>query len=75
MTRRDDIARDLGQALRVRRRRLGLTQQDVADLSGLARYTVGRVERGDAGVQLDTLTRIADAVGLTVSLSTRYRES
>jgi transcriptional regulator with XRE-family HTH domain len=52
-----------------------LTQQDVADLSGLARYTVGRVERGDAGVQLDTLSRLADAVGLTVSLSTRYRES
>ena len=75
MTHVDDIARTVGDALRHRRRQLNLTQQDVADLAGLARYTIGRVEAGDAGAQLDTLARMADAVGLTVSLSTQYRES
>ena len=68
MTNTDDIARGLGKQLK-------LTQQDVADLTGLARYTIGRVEKGDAGTQLATLGRVADAVGLVVSLSTRYGDS
>lgn len=75
MTHVDDIAAAVGGTLRSRRRQLDLTQQDVADLTGLARYTISRVEAGDAGVQLDTLTRFAEAVGLTISLSTQYRES
>ena len=75
MTNTDDIARDRGKVMRTRRRQLGLTQQDVADLTGLARYTIGRVEKGDPGTQLDTLGRVADAVGLVVTLSTRYRDS
>lgn len=75
MTNTDDIARELGKVIRTRRKQLKLTQQDVADLTGLARYTIGRVERGDPGTQLDTLGRVAEAVGLVVSLSTQYRDS
>ncbi|OFW66534.1 MAG: hypothetical protein A2Z12_01925 [Actinobacteria bacterium RBG_16_68_21] len=75
MTNTDDIARGLGKVIRARRKQLKLTQQDVADLTGLARYTIGRVEKGDAGTQLATLGRVADAVGLVVSLSTRYGDS
>jgi DNA-binding XRE family transcriptional regulator len=71
----DDTVLTVARALRDRRRQLKLTQQDVADLAGLARYTVVRVEGGDDGVQFDTVRRIADAVGLTISLSTQYRES
>ena len=75
MTNADDISRDIGKAIRIRRKQLKLTQQDVADLAGLARYTIGRVEKGDSGTQLGTLSRIAGAVGLNVSLSARYRSS
>jgi transcriptional regulator with XRE-family HTH domain len=75
MTNTDDIALELGKVIRTRRKQLRLTQQDVADLTGLARYTIGRVEKGDPGTQLDTLGRVADAVGLVVSLSTQYRDS
>jgi len=75
MTYTDDITRTVAHALRDRRRQLNLTQQDVADLAGLARYTIVRVEAGDTGAQFGTLRRITDAIGLTISLSTQYRES
>jgi transcriptional regulator with XRE-family HTH domain len=75
MTYTDGTVEAIARGLRHRRRQLKLTQQDVADLAGLARYTVVRVEGGDPGVQFDTVRRIADAVGLTISLSAQYHES
>jgi HTH-type transcriptional regulator/antitoxin HipB len=75
MTYTDDTVKAIARRLRDRRRQLKLTQQDVADLAGLARYTVVRVEGGDPGAQFDTVRRMAEAVGLTISLSTQYRES
>jgi len=75
MTHTDDIMGSLGDVIRARRRQLNLTQQDIADLTGLARYTVIRVEAGDQNVRIETLDRVANAVGLIITLSTQYREA
>jgi len=74
MTDLTDIEVVLGSGIRARRKQLGLTQQDVADLSGLSRDTVVRVEAGDTRARIETLTRIAAAVGLTLTLAPQYRE-
>lgn len=43
-----NLARQLGQAARSRRRELGLTQQQLADAAGVSRGFVVRLERGDS---------------------------
>jgi transcriptional regulator with XRE-family HTH domain len=70
-----DTTTGLGAALKSRRKRLEMTQLEVANLSGVNRETVVRAERGDEGVSLGTLTRIARAVGLEVTLEPVYRTS
>ncbi|HDL41739.1 MAG TPA: XRE family transcriptional regulator [Actinobacteria bacterium] len=56
----------LGHSLRSRRKNLRLTQQDLADICGVQRQTVGRLERGDPAVSADTLVSVASSLGLDV---------
>ena len=51
-------------AIRSRRKALGLTQRDVAELCGVQRQTIGRLERADPSVSFGTATAVADALGL-----------
>ncbi|HWT95381.1 MAG TPA: helix-turn-helix transcriptional regulator [Solirubrobacteraceae bacterium] len=57
----------LGRAIRARRRELGLSQQALADRSGLHRTYVGGVERGQRNLSFENL--VALAVALDVRLS------
>lgn len=75
MTDKPDSTVALGTDLRQRRKLLGLTQLDVAGLSGVNRETVVRAEAGDEGVALGTFRRIAAALGLEVTLEPVYRSS
>lgn len=59
----------LGQALRERRRHLGLSQQDLADLADVGVRLVHEVERGSTGVRLANLLRLLDALGLALALT------
>ncbi|WP_159501783.1 type II toxin-antitoxin system Y4mF family antitoxin [Microbacterium sp. 18062] len=59
------------ETLKARRRRLGLTQQDLADLAGVSARSVHEVERGKATVRLDVLTAVATALGLELTLTLR----
>ncbi|MFV9673285.1 MAG: helix-turn-helix domain-containing protein [Acidimicrobiia bacterium] len=59
----------IGAAIRSRRKALGLTQQDVADLSGIQRQTVGRLEADHPEISLQIAVSVADAVGLELSAS------
>jgi transcriptional regulator with XRE-family HTH domain len=46
------------------RRRLRLTQEDLAYAGGLHRTYIGAVERGEANVTLDVVDQIASALGV-----------
>lgn len=57
---------DLGRELRKRRKGLRLTQQDVADMCGVQRQTIGRLEGGDPTIAIDTLVAAASSMGLDI---------
>jgi transcriptional regulator with XRE-family HTH domain len=67
----EDVRIRLGRALRARRRKLGVSQEEFADLCGLDRTYVGGIERGERNVALVNLEKLAKA--LKISLSELFR--
>jgi transcriptional regulator with XRE-family HTH domain len=67
----EDVRIRFGKALRQRRRRLGVSQEEFADMCGLDRTYVGGIERGERNVSLVNIERLAKS--LQVSLSDLLR--
>jgi transcriptional regulator with XRE-family HTH domain len=57
---------EIGERIRVRRERKEWLQRELAASAGLPVRTIGRIERGQVDVRLSTLSKIAQA--LSVSL-------
>ena len=66
-TKSNEIQLDLGEALRVRRKEMGLTMQTVADKAGLSVGFISQVERGLATPSLGSLASIAAVLETQVS--------
>jgi transcriptional regulator with XRE-family HTH domain len=64
--RANNQASSIGAAIRIRRRALRLTQRDVAELCGVQRQTIGRLESGDTAVSLGTALTVAKNLGLDI---------
>lgn len=67
-----DIRVRFGKAVRKRRHRLGVSQEEFADMCGLDRTYIGGIERGERNVALINIERIAKT--LRISLSELFRE-
>jgi transcriptional regulator with XRE-family HTH domain len=67
----EDIRIRFGKALRQRRQKLGVSQEEFADMCGLDRTYVGGIERGERNVALVNIEKIAKA--LRVSLPELFR--
>lgn len=65
------IRTSFGQACRDTRRRLDVSQQQLADAVGLSRGYIARIEGGAANPTLSQVERISDILGLDVALVTR----
>ncbi len=55
----------LGAALRAMRSERGLPQEAFAARAGMDRSYYGAIERGEFNVSLDTIVKIADALGVS----------
>ena len=62
-------ASDIGSTLRAARRRLGLTQQEVADLAGLSDRTVRDLEKGSSSPSLGAVIAVATVLGLRLEVT------
>ena len=68
----DEICQELGQRLKAQRLAQSLTQQDLGAKAGISTGTVKNIEsKGIAS--LDTLVRVALALGLTDHLDSLFR--
>lgn len=61
----------LGRVIRARRRELRLTQQLVADLTGINRAVVIQLESGKSTVQLRIVLLVVQVLGMDFELRTR----
>lgn len=68
-------ALDLAVLLHEVRAARGLTQKDAAERAGLQQQAVSRWERAHTNVQLGTLQRYLDALGYTLDLVIRDKET
>ena len=66
---KEAIAYYYGEILKERRKELNLTQEGLAEKSGLKRSYIAKIERGATDMQISSLFRIANALGLNLSLS------
>jgi len=65
MDRKHPIQVKLGKALRKHRKTKGLTQEKLAELSGLHFTYIGSVERGERNVSIRSINALIRALGLT----------
>ena len=62
------MQQEIGKAIKERRKKLGINQQTLADLSGVAVNTVVAIERGEGNPQLSTLLMMLDTLGLQLDI-------
>jgi len=61
-----DICERFGFAVKVRREKLGLTQEEFAERVGIHRTYLSDVERGTRNISLVNIERVAAALDLTL---------
>ena len=58
----------IGMRVAEERRKRGLTQQQLADMTGMKQANIARIEAGKYSVRFDTLQAIAEAMDMKVDL-------
>ena len=62
-----DIERLFGAAVRSKRQKLGLSQEDFADKVGIHRTYVSSIELGKVGISIGIAQKLAATLGLSLS--------
>jgi DNA-binding XRE family transcriptional regulator len=66
-----DVRIRFGKAVRGRRRRLGVSQEEFADMCGLDRTYMGGIERGERNLSLVNIEKIA--LGFEIPLTELFQ--
>lgn len=72
------LAADMGKRMLIRRKELGLTQEQVAELAGIAHQQYNKSENGKTCLSSDTLLRVSNALKVSADYllsgdTTQYR--
>ena len=65
------IMEKLGKQISERRKKLRLTQEDLAEISGVSPRTINSVELGKANLSINVLNKMVKPIGFVVTLSER----
>ena len=66
-----DIRVRFGRAVRTRRQKLGVSQEEFADMCGLDRTYMGGIERGERNLSLVNIEKIT--IGFKITLAELFR--
>ncbi|MCD6543373.1 MAG: helix-turn-helix transcriptional regulator [Flavobacteriaceae bacterium] len=61
----------VGNSIKERRKTLRVTQSQLAELAEISVNTLYKIERGQANPTLETLTKVADVLGMEVCLQVK----
>lgn len=64
---------EIGKQIAERRKKKGLSQQDLAEMSGISPRTINSVEQGKANPSINVLNKMVKPLGFVVILSERVR--
>lgn len=59
---------DIGNIIKKRRAVLNITQEDLSDISGVGLRTIIKIENGKGNPSLGVLSKIADVLGMELTL-------
>ena len=63
----------LREVIKARRKVLGISQQDLAEMSGISLPTVKDIERGLANPSLSTISKLLDVLGMETVYRVRQK--
>lgn len=64
-----ELDTELGNVIQARRKALGITQAELADLSGISVRTIGEIESGGNSISLKRLLPVLATLGLRLSIA------
>ncbi|MDH6372632.1 transcriptional regulator with XRE-family HTH domain [Paenibacillus sp. PastF-3] len=67
-----DVVKRVGDRIRWLRKNKGLSQEQLAELSGLHTNYVGQVERGEKNLTIETLQKVVGGLGVSLEEFFRY---
>jgi transcriptional regulator with XRE-family HTH domain len=62
-----DVIKIIGQRIRNHRTAMGLSQEKLAELCGCHPTYIGQIERGEKNATIESIARIASALGIPIS--------
>jgi XRE family transcriptional regulator, regulator of sulfur utilization len=61
-----DFLQKIGELLRIKRKELGLSQEQLGELSGLHNNYIGAIERGEKNITIESLYKVTRALNLSL---------
>lgn len=61
--------KEIGLTIKGRRKFLKITQEDLADISGISERTLRDIEKGLANPELESLMKLCEVLGLKLTIS------
>lgn len=68
------LVKHLGEAIKNRRKELGITQPHLAELAKVSTNTLYKLERGQGNPSLDVLNKLTEVLGLELRLEVKSRK-
>jgi len=66
--------KEIGIEIRKRRKYLNITQEDLAEITGISRRSLQYIESGKMNPSIEQLEKILEALGLEIIIRTKINE-
>ena len=65
---------NIGENIRIRRKFLKITQEELADIAGVGVNTLIKLERGESNATLSVIVKVLDVLGLELCTTIKKNE-